>query len=114
MAKKKRTVVLTDGEIDERIAAGEDRTDWVRVDAMSEAELEDAIADDPDEDPEEYVGAWFDGLPPIPPRKAYIHIGLDEDLVAWFKRPGHGYQTRMNAVLRAYYRAKRGPRDAHQ
>ncbi len=112
MAKKEHTVITTAEEIEKRIVKGEDRTDWDRVDAMTEGELEAAIAADPDEDPVENAEAWFEGLPPVPPRKKYIHIGLDEDIVRWFQKRGRGYQTRMNAVLRAYYRAQRGQDDA--
>lgn len=115
MAKKERTVIVTEREIKERIAAGESRTDWARVKAMTEAELEAAIAADPDEDLENPdAGEWFDGLPPMPPRKKYINIGLDEDLVAWFKHGGRGYQTRINAVLRQYFRAHREEPSARQ
>ena len=39
------------------------------------------------------------GLPPI---KQNIHIRLDTDILEWFKAHGTGYQTRINAVLRAY------------
>ena len=41
------------------------------------------------------------GLRPVPP-KASISLRLDADVVAWFKAQGPGYQTRMNAVLRAF------------
>ena len=30
---------------------------------------------------------------------------IDEDVLAWFRAQGPGYQTRMNAVLRAYVEA---------
>jgi len=33
-----------------------------------------------------------------------IHIKLDADVVAFFKRQGAGYQTRINAALKAYVR----------
>ena len=106
MAKQERTVSTTATEIEAAINAGDDRTDWERVDELSEAELEEAIANDPDESPASPPGAWLEGLPPVPPRKEYIHIGLDEDVVKWFRKRGRGYQTRINAVLRAYYRAQ--------
>ena len=32
---------------------------------------------------------------------------LDADIVDWFKSQGKGYQTRMNAVLRAYYESRK-------
>lgn len=44
------------------------------------------------------------GLPPAP-RKAAISLRLDADVLEWFKAQGPGYQTRINAVLRAYKEA---------
>jgi len=41
------------------------------------------------------------GLKPIP-AKAAISLRLDADVLDWFKAQGPGYQTRINAVLRAY------------
>lgn len=34
------------------------------------------------------------------PRKAQMTARLDADIIAWLKRGGKGYQTRMNAILR--------------
>ena len=36
-----------------------------------------------------------------------MSIRLDADVLAWMKSQGRGYQTRINAVLRAYYEAHR-------
>ncbi len=44
---------------------------------------------------------------PQPVRKAAISLRLDPDVLAWFKTQGPGYQTRMNAVLKAYMDASR-------
>ncbi len=41
------------------------------------------------------------GLQPIPP-KTSISLRVDADVLEWFKAQGAGYQTRMNAVLRAF------------
>jgi uncharacterized protein (DUF4415 family) len=41
------------------------------------------------------------GLKPTPP-KALVSLRLDQDVLEWFKAQGAGYQTRMNAVLRAF------------
>ena len=41
------------------------------------------------------------GLVPAPP-KTSIALRVDTDVLAWFKSKGPGYQTRMNAVLRAF------------
>jgi uncharacterized protein (DUF4415 family) len=34
--------------------------------------------------------------------KVHVSLRLDKDVLNWFRRPGGGYQTRINAVLRAY------------
>jgi uncharacterized protein (DUF4415 family) len=44
------------------------------------------------------------GLKPLPP-KASISLRLDADLLAWLKAQGPGYQTRINAILRAFKEA---------
>ena len=35
------------------------------------------------------------------PLKKPVTVRLDADIVAWLRRPGKGYQTRLNQVLRA-------------
>jgi uncharacterized protein (DUF4415 family) len=39
---------------------------------------------------------------PAAPRKEAISLRLDADVLDWFRARGPGYQTRINAVLRAY------------
>jgi len=39
-------------------------------------------------------------VPPTP--KTSIALRVDTDVLEWFKSKGPGYQTRMNAVLRAF------------
>lgn len=39
-------------------------------------------------------------VPPTP--KTSIALRVDTDVLRWFKSKGPGYQTRMNAVLRAF------------
>lgn len=34
------------------------------------------------------------------PRKKSITTKIDEDILAWLKNSGRGYQTRLNAILR--------------
>jgi uncharacterized protein (DUF4415 family) len=41
------------------------------------------------------------GLQPVP-AKSSISLRVDADVLAWFKAQGPGYQTRINAVLRAF------------
>lgn len=49
-------------------------------------------------------GVVRQGLQPVPP-KASVSLRVDADVLAWFKAQGPGYQTRMNAVLRAFKEA---------
>lgn len=71
------------------------------------------LADIPDEeidfsDIPELDEAWFaEAKLWTPPSKKQITLRLDEDVVAFFKESGKGYQTRMNAVLRAFVEAKK-------
>lgn len=44
------------------------------------------------------------GLKPVPPKES-VSLRVDADVLAWFKAQGRGYQTRMNAVLRAFKEA---------
>jgi uncharacterized protein (DUF4415 family) len=74
---------------------------------MTDANIRAAIADDPDAAPE-LDEAWFKkALLVYPDGKTLISIRLDPDVLAWFRKKGKGYQTRMNAVLRAYMQAHR-------
>ena len=41
----------------------------------------------------------------LPQNKQSISLRLDQDTLAWFKNQGKGYQTYINAVLRAYVQA---------
>lgn len=87
---------------------GRGRTDWERVDALTDEEIERAVAEDPDAAPlldEEFWRAAELTLPPEG-EKEQISIRLDEEIVDYFKRGGSGYQTRINAVLRAYVRSR--------
>src|SRR5438105_4926523 len=46
-----------------------------------------------------------------PPRgKTLLSLRIDADVVEWFRAQGRGYQSRMNALLRAYMDAHRHSR----
>ena len=79
---------------------GEDRTNWAKVDAMSEEEIEAAIASDPDEVGIEWD--WDSAKLVMPEPKEHVNLRLDADVLRFFKKQGKGYQTRINAVLRSY------------
>ncbi len=98
---KSNIVSYSPDEIRAKIARGEDRTDWARVDAMTDEEIERTMRDDPDW--AEFIDIdWSNAEWVIPVTKKSISIRLDEDVIDFFKASGKGYQTRINAVLRHY------------
>jgi uncharacterized protein (DUF4415 family) len=87
---------------------GPGRTDWARVEALTDEEIERAIAEDPDAAPP-LDAEWFRNAElVIPAAKVATSIRVDGDVMDWFKTQGRGWQTRMNAVLRAYAKAHGG------
>jgi uncharacterized protein (DUF4415 family) len=46
------------------------------------------------------------GLKPLP-GKRQVTLRIDADVLEWFRAQGRGYQTRINALLRAYVDAHR-------
>lgn len=80
------------------------KTDWPRIKAMKDKEIT-LTAEHPAAELKHIVrGIARRGLQPIPP-KTSISLRLDADVLEWFKAQGAGYQTRINAVLRAYKEA---------
>jgi uncharacterized protein (DUF4415 family) len=81
-------------------APGKTKTDWARVDALTDEEIEAAVRDDPDAVPITDE-AWFASATLVmPQRKAQISIRLDRDVLEHFRKYPR-YQTRINAILRA-------------
>ena len=77
------------------------RTDWARLRA------EEAEGIEPELDDEEIGIEWSEARLVIPEPKKAISLRLDVDVLNHFKAQGPGYQTRINAVLRAYKNAQR-------
>jgi uncharacterized protein (DUF4415 family) len=74
-------------------------TDFKRLDAMTDADID--LSDIPEVTPEMFAkGVVRRGLKPI--TKQQLTLRLDSDVVEWFRGQGKGYQTKMNALLRAY------------
>ncbi len=76
------------------------RTNWARLDALREKDID--LSDTPEITPQMFAKAIVrKGLKPIPP-KSQVTLRVDSDVLDWFKKQGQGYQTRINALLRAY------------
>jgi len=82
-----------------------DKTDWKRVDALTDEEIDRAIASDPDAAPI-LDDEWFKNAQLVYPDKQMISIRLDSDVLKHFRDTGPRWQTRINSVLRAYMKAK--------
>lgn len=81
-------------------------TDWARVSAFTEADIERMAKADKD-NPATKASDWADAVVGLPPLKTPVNAKFDVDVVDWFKSQGRGYQTRMNAVLRRYMETHR-------
>ena len=77
-----------------------DETDYERLDAMTDEDID--FSDNPEMTAEMFANAVVRrGLKPIP-RKKQLTLRIDSDVVEWYQKQGPGYQTRINALLRAY------------
>jgi len=107
MQRKSTIKKYSADELRDMAGRGEDKTDLAQLRAMSEEELERSIAADPDW--RDVPRDWYRGAEAVTPRpKIPVSIRLDADLVEFFRAQGRGWQTRMNAVLRAYADAVKG------
>jgi uncharacterized protein (DUF4415 family) len=79
------------------------KTDWRRLRSMTDEEIHAAIIDDADAKPTEEA-FWKEARVVMPRRKVTVTMRLDADLLEWL-RCERGYQTRINAILRAYMNA---------
>jgi uncharacterized protein (DUF4415 family) len=80
------------------------RTDPRRLRQLTDANMV-RDSDAPEWTPEMFARAVArKGLKPVP-RKALLSLRIDADVIDWFKAQGAGYQSRMNALLRAYMEA---------
>ena len=87
--------------------AGKGQTDWARVDALTDGEIVQAITEDPDTfEPEP---EWLQRTMILRPGQPKIRVTayFNQEVMEWFRAQGRGYQTRMNAVLRAYMEGTR-------
>ena len=102
---KRKIVRQSSARLSAMRQVGKSRTDWARVKAMKDSEID--FSESPELTPDVFARAVVrKGLKPVT-AKAQLTLRLDADVLDWFRRQGRGYQTRINALLRAY-------RDAHR
>ena len=75
------------------------KSDLKRIDAQGDQDID--YSDIPELDEDFFKKARV----VVPPGKKQLTLRLDADALAWMKAQGKGYQSRINAILRAYYEA---------
>lgn len=80
-------------------------TDWVKLRALGNDEIV-FTADAPQTSAADWADAVAHRGLPVPASKTQIALRVDSDVLDWFRAQGPKYQTKMNAVLRAYRDAR--------
>ncbi len=75
------------------------KTDWARIDGISDSDIDYSDIPELDET------FWKNAKLVVPKKKERLSMRIDSDVLAWFKSKGKGYQTTINAVLKAYAEA---------
>lgn len=83
--------------------AGKSRSDWSRVRQLKDDDID--FSDSPEITPEMFAKAIVRRGLPVKSHKAQLTLRIDGDVLKWFKSRGRGYQTHINALLRAYKEA---------
>ena len=95
------------------------KTDWERIDNLTDEEIAEAIRNDPDAADlrEDFFGEAAPASEVVPqiveayrrgrgpqkkPAKTPVSIRLNQDVVDYFRAQGKGWQTRINEVLEEY------------
>ena len=78
-------------------------TDWSRLRRRTPAQIRKGIGADSEAHATD-AQFWKTAKVVLPTPKEIVTMRLDADLLRWFRRE-RGYQTRINAILRAYMEA---------
>jgi uncharacterized protein (DUF4415 family) len=81
------------------------QSDWKKIDLMKDEDID--LSELPELSPEKFAKAIVrKGLKPLA-NKTQITLRVDTDVLNWFKAQGQGYQTNINALLKAYMKANK-------
>lgn len=92
--------------------AAASQTDWQRVKDMPDEAITAAAEADADNLPLD--DPFFETARRLPPSallkeaKQQITLRIDAEVLEWFRASGSGYQSKMNAVLKAYVQTHGG------
>jgi len=85
-------------------ADGPPVSDWSRLRRATATDIRRGIEADPDIYPTDET-FWKNAKLIMPARKEVVTMRLDADLLRWFRQQPR-YQTRINAILRAYMKSQ--------
>ena len=92
--------------------AAESKTDWQRLKDMPDAAATLAAEEDADnlplDDPFFETARRLQPSALLKEAKQQITLRIDADVLEWFRATGSGYQSRMNAILKAYVQTHEG------
>ncbi len=91
------------GSVRKRGRSSSAATDWNRLRRMTPGAIRKGIAADSEARATD-AKFWKTAKVVLPTPKEIVTMRLDADLLRWFRRE-RGYQTRINAILRAYMQA---------
>ena len=97
MQKEANIKTYTATELKFLRANGGDMSNWEKIESMTDEELEEIIANDPDE---QLIVDWSKTEAVFPEKKGSVI--LDADVIQYFKNLGKEYQAQINNVLRSY------------
>ena len=80
------------------------QSDWTRVRSLKDKDIV-ADRDAPEWSPEMFARAIVKKGLKTPSSKSLLSLRIDSEVLSWFRSQGPGYQSRMNALLRAYMEA---------
>ncbi len=81
------------------------KSDLSRIDALKDEDIDYSEIPDLSALGKEF---WDKAIVKHAETKAQVTLRVDREVLNWFKAQGKGYQTRINAVLRAYKEARSG------
>ena len=80
------------------------QSNWARVRSLKDKDIA-VDRDAPEWSPQMFARAIVKKGLKTPTSKALLSLRIDSEVLSWFRSQGPGYQSRMNALLRAYMEA---------
>jgi uncharacterized protein (DUF4415 family) len=80
-------------------AKSKSKTNWEKLNRATDEDINYT------DNPATTENFWRDAEVIMPPHKVHLSLRLDDEIVAFFKKQGARYQTKINAVLKSYVKA---------